>query len=261
LVILASLRPRSTKDSSSLIPPPELLHKLHRSLPSEPSEGWSGTLPPSNLTALRDDTTLQIKAGVSIPALSSAATTTLPSPATPTGAATVVAASKPTAQPNYANYTYPNFAGNQYRGAYAYTPSANPFYPNAYAQSPGQPAQAQVQPAQSAQTYVGQQQQYNSYGSWYNYQQHQAHGQQPATPASIAASYASFFNSQQAQQQQQSAPRAVANTVTAGKAAGSWTATPTLPPHLRPAVATQAAGTPSPAGQGSYYYQQAAGAR
>jgi hypothetical protein len=264
LVLLASLRPRSTGDSSSLIPPPEFLRKLHRSLPSEPSEGWSGTLPPSNLTALRDDTTLQIKAGVNIPvaALSGPGSTPLPSPATGT---TTAVASKPTAQPNYANFAYPsNYGGNQYRGAYAYTPSTNPYYPNAYPQSSGQPAQGQAQPGHSAQPYIGQQQQYNSYGSWYNYQQHQAQGQQPGTPTSLAASYASFFNSQQAQQQQQTAPRAVANTVTPGKPAGNWTATPTLPPHLRPAVATQPPGTPTPAGQGNYYYsgyQQAAGAR
>lgn len=262
LVLLGSLRPRSSKDSSSLVPPPEFLRKLHCSLPSEPSEGWFGTLPPSNLTALRDDTTLQIKAGVSIPvgALSGAGSTTLPLPAISTGT-TPTAASKPTAQANYANFTYPSYGGNQYRGAYAYTPSANPYYPNAYPQSSGQPGQAQAQP--SAQPYLGQQQQYNSYGSWYNYQQHQAQGQQPATPTSLAASYASFFNSQQAQQQQ-TAPRAVANTVTTGKAAGSWTATPTLPPHLRPAAAAQPPGTPTPAGQGNYYYpgyQQAAGAR
>jgi hypothetical protein len=260
LVLLASLRPRSTQDSSSLVPPPEFLRKLHRSLPSEPSEGWFGTLPPSNLTALRDDTTLQIKAGVTIPvgALSGAGSTTLPLPAITTGT-TTTAASKPATQTNYANFTYPSYGGNQYRGAYAYTPSANPYYPNAYPQSSGQPAQAQ---AQATQPYIGQQQQYNSYGSWYNYQQHQGQGQQPATPTSLAASYASFFNSQQ--QQQQTAPRAVANTVTTGKAAGSWTATPTLPPHLRPAVTAQPPGTPTPAGQGNYYYpgyQQAAGAR
>jgi len=260
LILLASLRPRSTKDSSSLIPPPELLRKLHRSLPSEPSEGWFGTLPPSNPTALRDDTTLQIKPGASIPVgtLSGAGSTTLPSPAVSTGT-TTTATSKPTPQAAYANFSYPNYGGNQYRGAYAYTASTNPYYPNAYAQSPGQPAQAQ---APSAQAYVGQQQQYNSYGSWYNYQQHQAQG--PATPTSLAASYASFFNSQQAQQQQ-TAPRAVANTVTTGKAAGNWTATPTLPPHLRPGVTPQPPGTPTPAGQGNYYYpgyqQQATGAR
>lgn len=258
MVLLASLRPRSSKDSSSLIPPPEFIRKLHRSLPSEPSEGWFGTLPPSNLTALRDDTTLQIKAGVSIPvgALSGAGSTTLPLPAISTG--TTTAAAKPTAQTNYANFTYPGYGGNQYRGAYAYTPSANPYYPNAYPQPSGQPAQAQAQP--SAQPYMGQQQQYNSYGSWYNYQQ--AQGQLPATPTSIAASYASFFNSPG---QQQTAPRAVANTVTTGKPAGNWTATPTLPPHLRPAVTAQPPGTPTPAGQGNYYYpagyQQAAGAR
>jgi hypothetical protein len=260
LAFIASLRPRSTKDSSSLVPPLELLRKLHRSLPSEPSEGWFGTLPPSNLTALHDDTTLQIKAGVNIPlgALSGAGSSTLPSPAVSTGSS-AAATIKPVAQANYANFPYPTYGGNQYRGAYAYTPSTNPYYPNAYAQSPGQPAQAQ---AGSAQPYIGQQQQYNSYGSWYNYQQHQAQGQQPATPTSIAASYASFFNSQQAQQQQ-SAPRAVANTVTTGKAA-SWTASPTLPPHLRLGVATQPPGTPTPAGQGNYYYpgyQQTTGAR
>src|SRR5712672_3274680 len=147
LVLLASLRPRSTGDSSSLIPPPEFLRKLHRSLPSEPSEGWFGTLPPSSLTALRDDTTLQIKAGANIPvgALPGAGSTALPSPAISTGNTTAVA-NKPTAQPNYANFAYPNYPGNQYRGAYAYTPSTNPYYPNPYPQSSGQPAQAQTQP-------------------------------------------------------------------------------------------------------------------
>ena len=263
MILLASLRPRSTGDASSLVPPPEFLRKLHRSLPSEPSEGWFGTLPPSNLTALRDDTTLQIKAGVNIPvsALPGAGSTALPSPAISTGTTTAVA-NKPAAQLNYANFSYPSYPGNQYRGAYAYSPSANPYYPNAYPQSSGQPAQTQTQPGHAAQPYIGQQQQYNSYGSWYNYQQ-QAQGQQPATPTSLAASYASFFNSQQTQQQQ-TAPRAVANTVTPGKPTGSWTATPTLPPHLRPAVTTQPPGTPTPAGQGNYYYpgyQQAAGAR
>jgi hypothetical protein len=242
-----------------LIPPLEILRKLHRSLPVEPSEGWLGTLPPSNLTALRDDTTLQIKAGVTIPigAFSGTGSTTLPSPAVSTGNTPTAATIKSTTQANYTNFTYPTYGGNQYRGAYAYTPSTNPYYPNAYAQSSGQPAQTQ---GQSAQAYMGQQQQYNSYGSWYNYQQHQAQGQQPATPSSIAASYASFFNSQQTQQQQ-TAPRAVANTVTAGKA-GNWTATPTLPPHLRLGVTTQLPGTPTPAGQGNYYYpgyQQATG--
>ncbi|KAI9513139.1 hypothetical protein F5148DRAFT_1328816 [Russula earlei] len=250
LALLASLRPRSTKDTSSLIPPSEFLRKLHRSLPSEPSEGWFGTLPPSNLTALRDDTTLQIKAGVSIPVgtLPGAGSTTLPSAAISSGTPTTTA-NKPTAQATYANFTYPSYGGNQYRGAYAYTPSTNPYYPNAYAQASGQTAQ----PGQGSQPYIGQQQQYNTYGSWYNYQQHQTPGQ-PPTPTSLAASYASFFNSQQSQQQQQNAPRAVANTVTAGKAApGSWTATPTLP-HLRPGVTTQPPGTPTPAGQGNYYY-------
>jgi len=230
---------------------------LHRSLPSEPFEGWFGTLPPSNTTALRDDTTLQIKAGANIPigTLSGTGSSTLPSPAISTGT-TPTAAIKPTAPANYANFAYPNYGGNPYRGAYAYTPSPNPYYPNAYAQSSGQPAQA------PAQAYIGQQQQYNSYGSWYNYQQHQAQGQQPPTPTSLAASYASFFNAQQAQQQQ-TAPRAVANTVTTGKA-GSWTPTPTLPPHLRLGVPTQPPGTPTPAGQVNYYYpgyQQATGAR
>jgi hypothetical protein len=41
----------------------DILRKLHRSLPSEPSEGWFGTLPPTNPSALRYDTTLQGKAG------------------------------------------------------------------------------------------------------------------------------------------------------------------------------------------------------
>ena len=257
LILLASLRPRSTKDSSPLVPAPDILRKLHRTLPSEPSVGWFGTLPPTNPTALRDDTTLQGKAGASL-LVGGAGANTVPSVATPSSATTN--ANKPAAQPNYSNYAYPNFPGNQYRGTYAYTPSSNPYYPNAFAQPPGQPAQTPVQPSQATQAYVGQQQQYNSYGSWYNYQQHQTPGQQPATPTSLAASYASFFNSQQTQQQQQSAPRAVANTVTTGKAAGNWPATPTLPPHLRPGVTAQAPGTPTPAGQANYYYP-AAGAR
>jgi hypothetical protein len=55
------MRPRTEQPNKSLIPPPAILHALHRSLPAQPTTGWRGTLAGNRPTALRDDTTVTIK--------------------------------------------------------------------------------------------------------------------------------------------------------------------------------------------------------
>ena len=62
LTLLVSTRPRSyDQPNKSLIPPPAILHALHRSLPGQPTAGWRGTLAGNRPTALRDDQTVTIK--------------------------------------------------------------------------------------------------------------------------------------------------------------------------------------------------------
>lgn len=63
---MASLRPRSSTNTESpppLIPTPNALRNLHRTLPATATQGWYGTLPPSRSSALRDDSTIRIKSG------------------------------------------------------------------------------------------------------------------------------------------------------------------------------------------------------
>ncbi|THH17222.1 hypothetical protein EW146_g3546 [Bondarzewia mesenterica] len=253
LALLASFRPCSSKDSSTLIPPPSVLRKLHRTLPSEPSEGWYGTLPPTRGTALRDDSTIRIKSGVSVPA-------SQPTPATPAAVAvptapTLYGGKAATPATPYGGYGYQNYASGQYRSGYAYTPGAtNTYYPNAYAQSATGTAASQY----TNQQYTGAGQTQYSYGSWYNYQP--AAQQKPGTPqpaAALPTSYASFFNAAQPQ-------RAVANTVTAATAGKPYTGVawpsgtggyaPTLPMNARPTQGTQPPGTPTPQVGGGYQY-------
>lgn len=270
LTLLASLRPRqSGSDDVPLIPSPTTLHKLHRTLPVAPSQGWYGTLPTGRTTALRDNSTLYIKStATAVPSLPSAAPT--PAPATP--AATPTAAAAAVAQNYQYSYNYAAAAG--YRGNYQYKPGQTPsYYPASYG-TQGQ-TQAATQYYANQQYAASGQQQY-AYSSWYQYQpptqaaattstaaapgtpQTGIATTAPVTPsATIPTSYAGFFsNTAQAGQ------RAVANTVTgkppqaaAGTIWGTGTAgtggyvPPTLPPHMRTAVA---GGT---AQQGGYAYQ------
>ena len=267
LCLLASLRPRlSTSENAHLIPSPSALHKLQRTLPIAPTQGWQGTLPPENATALRDDSTLYIKStATAIPAAPSAppAQTPTPTPA-PVQATTATAAA--TAQA-YAGYPY-NYA-TPFRPGYQYKPGQPaPYYPNAYAQTTAQ-AQATSQYYQGQPYGAAGQQQY-AYSSWYQYnpqtQSTSAGGSRkgtpqptaaaatptPTTPSTMPTSYAGFFSAAT----QTPGQRAVANTVAAatpgGKpfppaASGAWAAptgaagyvASTLPPHMRAAVAGQ----------------------
>ncbi|KAG1749669.1 uncharacterized protein EDB91DRAFT_1108978 [Suillus paluster] len=195
LTLLASLRPRqSGSDDVPLIPSPATLHKLHRTLPVAPSQGWYGTLPTGRATALRDNSTLYIKS---------------------------TATAVPSQTPNY-QYSY-NYAAAGYRGGYQYKPGQTPsYYPASYG-TQGQ-TQAATQYYANQQYAASGQQQY-AYSSWYQYQPPtqtaatgttsgqvtpQTGAAAAATPATIPTSYAGFFsNTAQAGQ------RAVANTVTA----------------------------------------------
>ncbi|KAI9572632.1 hypothetical protein HD554DRAFT_1330294 [Boletus coccyginus] len=263
LCLLTSLRPRlSTSDNAPLTPSPSALHKLQRTLPIAPTQGWHGTLPPEHPTALRDDSTLYIKStATAIPAAPSAAPAQTPTPQ-PVPAQPAVVTTAATAQA-YASYPY-NYA-SPYRPGYQYKPGQpTPYYPNAYAQTT---AQAQATPQYyQAQPYSATGQQQYTYSSWYQYNP-QAQSSTPtggsrkgtpqpssaaaATPAvttpTIPTSYAGFFNATMQTPNQ----RAVANTVAAATpgAKGTWTApvgtgavgyvAPTLPPHMRNAVAGQ----------------------
>ncbi|KAH0838619.1 hypothetical protein J3R83DRAFT_6942 [Lanmaoa asiatica] len=266
LCLLTSLRPRSsTSDDVPLIPSPSALHKLQRTLPIAPTQGWHGTLPTEHTTALRDDSTLYIKStATAIPAAPSAPPAHTPTPTQPAPAQATVATAAATAQA-YAGYSY-NYA-TPYRPGYQYKPGQpSPYYPNAYAAQTTAQAQAASQYYQ-AQPYSATGQQQYTYSSWYQYtpqmQSSTSAGgsrkgtPQPSaaaavatpattTPSTMPTSYAGFFSATT----QTPGQRAVANTVAAatpgGKpyqstAGGTWTApvAPTLPPHMRSAVAGQ----------------------
>ncbi|KAI0318739.1 hypothetical protein OF83DRAFT_1170845 [Amylostereum chailletii] len=257
LALIASLRPQTSADPAPLVPPPSVLHKLHRTLPVGVSQGWQGTLPSDHTTALRDDTTLHIKSGTVIPApvLASTSTSALPvAPATP------VAASNPmkvTGAPSgYPGYSYAGYASGQYRTGYNYPQNASNYYPNAYAQTPTA--------GQSTSTYTPQynstgHQQYSYGGSWYNYQP--TGTTTPGQALATATSQSPFVNGAQ----QSGTPRVVANTVgsskqytpsTWGQGAGY---APTLPAHMRgmgTPGAQQPPATPTPSGGTTYPYFQ-----
>ena len=259
LTLLASLRPRSSADAevAPLVPTPAALRMLHRTLPIGKSEGWHGTLPPTHSTTLRDDTTLHIKSGATVPA-----------PAAP--AAVVTAAPAPatakTPAPAYPNYAYPNYPPSaQYRSGYgSYTSGqTSSYYPNyasqsATAQTPG--------PTQYPSQYGTTGQQSYAYSSWYNYQGPPtpaagptAAGSGRATPQIAPAAptnYSGYYPAAATQSQPQ---RAVANTVVTAAAKqysqAGWTngatatpyVPPTIPPHIRGQNgATSTPGTPTP---------------
>ncbi|KAH7914449.1 hypothetical protein BJ138DRAFT_1079332 [Hygrophoropsis aurantiaca] len=266
LVLLASLRPRSsTSEAAPLVPSASTLRKLHHTLPVTPTQGWYGTLPADRTSALRDDSTLYIKSNAT------AVVANPPAVPTPPPTTTQPAPQTPASAQNYQGYAPYSTYATPYRGGYSYKPGqATTYYPSAYTtQAQGQIA-TQYYPNQYNTT--GQQQ--FSYSSWYSYQpQNQAQSstaagsssgrgtpQPSTTPTTVPTSYAGFFNatSQGTGGQQ----RAVANTVTmnAGKPLQQSWATgntgigtsgyvpPTLPPHLRNA----AGGTSQPGTPGGY---------
>lgn len=217
LTVLASIRPRAnTSDAdatkpASLIPPASVLRALHRTLPSAASQGWQGTLDESRKMALRDDTTVHVKAG---------AAAHVPAPAVaPTPVQTPYAA--PPAYPTNSQYRQPN--AYSYHNPVAARPAAQTsvnaqtaYYPNAYLQS---------QPATAA---AAAQYQY-SYAQWFNYQPQAGQKMATATPY-----YGTYMP-----QPGTSTPRAVGNTAKPQAQQNGWgaygqgQATATLPAHLR----------------------------
>ena len=254
LTTLASLRPRSSKDISetpSLIPQPNVLRRLHRTLPSAPTQGWYGTLPPTRPIALRDDATIHIKSGTVIP------TPDPPTALPPTAAAHAAPASP---HPGYPHPTYS--AGQPFRGTYPQQQYklGQPYYAGAQPQS-------QIAAAGLAGTtqYYPNHSQYQ-YSPYYFAQGQTAqsgantNGRATPQPAGAATTtYGGYYNSYTAPQPAQ---RAVANTVVTAAAGKpqqqsvNGQAPSTLPPHLRNATWSGSAsqpGTPGGAnGYGSY---------
>ncbi|KAF8807659.1 hypothetical protein BYT27DRAFT_7097853 [Phlegmacium glaucopus] len=237
LTILASLRPRSSQDTHTLVPPPSVLYKLHRTLAVGSSPGWYGILPPGNITALRDDSTVKVRPGVVAPT---------PVPAAAAATATPV----------------PNTFGSY---PYAYTQQQQTYRPQPASYTPYKPGQTpsfyQGYVAQQQQTYYSPQtyatgtanqqpygattaqQPYAGYSSWYSYPAQGGAGSgrgtpQPvvAAPTTVPSTYGGFFNTSGAVGTR---PPAVANTVVGNTpAATSYSQptnpVPTLPTHLRP---------------------------
>lgn len=213
LAVLASLRPREA-NSSSLVPTPSELHRLHRVLSlhttsSQPPPGWYGTLPATNFAAIRDDSTLKVKPRPAVTA-TAIATPTTPTPTTP-----------------YAGYPSPYTTYQPYRyGQYGNTskPTANTttsFYGSTYG-SPVTGNTTQSYYGAGNTTYAGQQQ-YGYHSAWY-----QNYNGASATGATAAQPYAG-------QVQTRVAP--VANTIksytpSGGVAYGQTQSVPTLPAHL-----------------------------
>ena len=246
LTILASLRPRSSsEDSHALVPPPSVLHKLHRTLAVGPSPGWYGILPPSNTTALRDDSTVKVRPGAVAP--------------TPVPAATATAAAAATPVANtFGSYPYAYAQQQQ-----SYRPQPASYTPYKAGQTPSfyqgyvAPGAQQQQTYYNPQTYASgtanqqpygattAQQPYASYSSWYSYPVQAGAGSgrgtpQPiaATPSTVPSTYGGFFNASSAVGTTR--PPAVANTVVGNATAATTTYSqpttnpvPTLPVHLR----------------------------
>ncbi|CAA7259997.1 unnamed protein product [Cyclocybe aegerita] len=255
LTALSSLRPRSsTEERPGIIPPPTVLHKLHRTLALEPSPGWYGTLPSGRTTALRDDSTVKVRPGaVTAPPAASTPTPTTPAPA-------------PTAN-TFGGYAYA-YAAQQQQGYHSQTSSYTPYKPGQTTSSfyPNYtlPAGSHQQGYYTQQAYTAgatNQQPYGAatgqqpYGySWYSQypgvQSGAGSGRgtpQPIVPApatsAVATTYGSFFGATATAAASGTTPAsrtpAVANTVVATPSASGTTygqSVPTLPVHLRTAT-------------------------
>ncbi|CAL1696601.1 unnamed protein product [Somion occarium] len=269
LTVLASLRPRSSKDAEHppLIPTTSALRRLHRTLPSESHGGWYGTLPAGRTAALRDDNTLYVRAGITVPAAATAPpVSTIPTtPATP-----AIKTATPTPTTQYSGYPYPGYTSTgQYRGGYGtFTPgqTTTTNYYSSYQASQQAAAASNYYPNSQYNAAAGQQQ--YSYGSsWHNYHPQTAASSgratpQPAVATNPSTNYTTYYASAAQQPQPQ---RAVTNTVLGSTATpkyqpAAWSnganaatnyATSALPTHLRP-VATGS--TPTTPQMASPYY-------
>ncbi|KAG9097964.1 hypothetical protein FRC06_006953 [Ceratobasidium sp. 370] len=117
LGMLTVLRPRTvlaslssnTPAPTSLIPPASVLRALHRTLPTEPTPGYRGTLDPKKEMALKDNTTIKV-GNVPIP---SAVSVTPAQAGTPVSAAKAGVA-RPVGQAAYPAYPVQQAYGAQY---------------------------------------------------------------------------------------------------------------------------------------------------
>ena len=224
LALLTSLRPRaSTKpDEPAIVPPSPVLRTLHKTVFTQPTQGWYGTLAEGRGNALRDDSTINTKAVPVQPAQP---------PATPAKTSALPTYSTPATSSTQQNYSYAGYS-QPYRGTYPYTQGqAGSYYPNTYTQG----STAVTAPTPST-PYSGTSQPQYPYNSWLaSYQQATsvAGATTPTTPlAGSATNYASYTTP--------GASRAIANTVASGKTqANGWakssgyTPAPTLPTHLQ----------------------------
>ncbi|CAG7846205.1 SubName: Full=Uncharacterized protein {ECO:0000313/EMBL:CCA75231.1} [Serendipita indica DSM 11827] len=134
LSLLVSMQPRtSLAPDKSLAPSATVARALQRSLPTEPTSGWRGTLANNQTTSLRDDATMFVKATARAQAAATAAATVghqmNGAPRIPT---TPVAASPVTPSPIYNSSPYsPNpamrykYPPSQY-GPLTYAPQSTP---------------------------------------------------------------------------------------------------------------------------------------
>lgn len=190
LTVFASLRPRPStagkyvsEDTSPIRPSIHVLHRLHQALAIEPKPGWYGTLPATQTTALRDNTTVKTRPGIvsatptSAPtnaAVSQTGATSVPTSATLTPTTATSATTTPYSGYPYYSSQVPNTSQSHqaYRTPAATTTGA------AYAYKPGQYYQGSYGTPQ--QTYYGQQgyagtlgmgmtgqQPYGAYSNWY----------------------------------------------------------------------------------------------
>ncbi|KAF9454967.1 hypothetical protein P691DRAFT_754093 [Macrolepiota fuliginosa MF-IS2] len=294
LETLTTLRPRAANgDIISVVPPTSVLRKLLNTLALEPHPGWHGTLVSTRATALRDDSTVKVRASSAVPA----AVSTSSSPA-PTSNTPVATAAAPTTTP-YTGYTYAYQAQQQ---AQAYRPAATAVGTTTYTPyKPGATSYYQnyIQGAQQQQQYYGQQaygvgatgqQPYAAYSSWFAHAQYsQAAAAATAagtastgrgTPQPATAAYGSYYQQPATQQRAGGATAtaatatpgvtttpAVANTVAmnkagTGAATGAWVGypggqqggvVPTLPAHLRTTTTGVVANGYQTQQQQSYY--------
>lgn len=229
LTLLASLRPRSSEDSSKpvIIPSSPVLRALHHAVHAQPMQGWYGTLVENRGAALHDDSTVHIRAMPSQP---------VQPPATPVKAVAAPPYTTP-APAQQLNYAYSGFS-QQYRGPYTYTPAGqtNAHYNGNVGSTPA-PSTPYASTAQSQYPYAG----------WFtNYPPGTPGASVPppaaSTPAASApATYASYTTP--------GATRAIANTVAVNGWSKAGGYAPPLPPHLqiRPSgPAPYAPSTPTP---------------
>ncbi|KAK7468525.1 hypothetical protein VKT23_003029 [Stygiomarasmius scandens] len=232
LTLLASLRPRSTTDDlSPLIPSPAALHLLHRTLPLSPSPGWHGNLPPTRSTALRDDSTIKVRPGTTIPA---------PTPVTATPAAT-----NPYSGYQYSHYrtTTPSAAAatSSSTSSYIqYKPTQTSYYQGATAYAPQASTSQTPYYAQQPYGVAGWYNAYNPTGTTTTATNGTGTGSgsggrgtpQPGV-ATPAPSYSSFFSNSLSSSLMGLRTPAVGNTVLNNKTGTPTPTAPTLPAHLQ----------------------------